>query len=367
MALDTMNCTVDNLNGILLNAVSQIVSPIWLFALRSDSSSLQGNTSFHFRTKEHMWSRGSAHFELVSTAVPKNATSSRSRRQAGTPRPRSVRAGLLYRKGGEVAQNRLVVCVSRLPLLPPKLTDARPSAIKAPTPSSLPQRLRRVSQDSDSLRLVSLYSPAPPAMHFLDPFLREDLFHFVEAIIHSIDTPASSPAPDVASSETARDSVIFPNALNLAQTFIGKVAAFGPHAPYPDDLHARFRDTITHFPEAARLTKEQLKAFDNEYSSLTRERVVIFRITQQSTALHELVGVRSRLREAEAQHDLHANNRSTSRVAAAQKEFDRKCAHAMASTKLLVRGVEERKFVDVLVFIACDSLLMFCFFLWLFF
>ena len=194
MALDTMNCTVDNLNGILLNAVSQIVSPIWLFALPSDSSSLQGNSSFHFRTKEHMWSRGSAHFELVSTAVPKNATSSRSGRQAGTPRPRSVRAGLLYRKGGEVAQNRLVVCVSRLPLLPPKLTDPRPSAIKAPTPSSLPQRLRRVSQDSDSLRLVSLYSPAPPAMHFLDPFLREDLFHFVEAIIHSIDTPASSPA-----------------------------------------------------------------------------------------------------------------------------------------------------------------------------
>ena len=56
---------VDILNGILLNAVPPTVSPTPLSALYSDSSSLTGNASFHFHTKEHTWSRGSAHFEPV--------------------------------------------------------------------------------------------------------------------------------------------------------------------------------------------------------------------------------------------------------------------------------------------------------------
>ena len=187
-------------------------------------------------------------------------------------------------------------------------------------------------------------------MQALDSFLREDLFYFVETAVHSVDTPVSSPAPNATSEETAPDSVGRTNTVYLAQKFLRKVAAFGPHAPYPDDLHARFRHAITHFPKAARLTDEQLKAFDNDYSSVTWERAVILRITKQSATLFDLMGVRNKLREAEEQHEVHANNRSTSRLADAQDEFDRKCAQAMSCTQLVVRGVEERKFVDVLGF-----------------
>ena len=184
-------------------------------------------------------------------------------------------------------------------------------------------------------------------MQFLDTFLREELFDFVETIVHSIDTPPPSPTPNGVTLTITPDPDAppksHPNTVYLAQKFLGQVAAFGPGAPYPDDLHVRFHNAISNFPAVARLSSAQLKAFDQDYSALTRERAVAFYATQQSGALLELEGVRSKLRTAQAQHDLHATNHSTSQLANAQQEFDAQRVLALSSTKLLARCLEGRE------------------------
>ena len=167
-------------------------------------------------------------------------------------------------------------------------------------------------------------------MKFLDTFLRKELSEFVEEVVCSVDTPPSSPAVNGDVSVTASGAVAaasthsYTNTIYLAQKFIGFVSAFAPDAPHPDDLHTRFRQGITAFPEDARLIQEQLDTFDNDYSALTRERAAAFYARQRETALFELSCARSTLCHVQAQHMLCASDYSTTELQTARDEFEMK-------------------------------------------
>ena len=192
-------------------------------------------------------------------------------------------------------------------------------------------------------------------MKFLDTFLRKELSEFVEEVVCSVDTPPSSPAVNgdvsVTASSAAPSTHSYTNTIYLAQKFIGFVSAFAPDAPHPDDLHTRFRQGITAFPEDAHLIQEQLDAFDNDYSALTRERAAAFYARQRETALLELSCARSTLRHVQAQHMLCASDYSTTELQTARDEFEMKRSVAQVVTKFAADSAGERTLC--FIFISC--------------
>ena len=179
-------------------------------------------------------------------------------------------------------------------------------------------------------------------------FVRLELIDFVEANFPFIDVYRALPAtngdtPAVPSGlATGASTESFPNTIYLFKKFIAQVAAFSDDAEHPDDVHARFRYGITAPHLVGGPTKEQLSAFDLEYSSLTRERKAAWDATQREAALVELRRARETVRQAEAQHDEHGTADTNSKVEAAKAEYEVKRSAALAANKCAADSGGER-------------------------
>nr|VWP00812.1 Uncharacterized protein [Ganoderma boninense] len=194
-------------------------------------------------------------------------------------------------------------------------------------------------------------------MTFLDELIRDEIGDFIECSIHSLDSLPSSPTPNGV--VTASDTITVttpgpveegPNTVFLAQKFLSLVAALSNDAPHPDDLFSRFRHVLTTLLEHERLSPDQLRAFDVDYSFITRTRGLRSSLDHQHVALLALEHARNTLRDAQAQRELHETAQTVAALASAEKMFEDKRQALLGLARLARRSIRESESFNSFIF-----------------